>query len=142
MQNKKIFTLIILSVIAVVVMARGITARPRLRQGTESGEAGIYREGRAAGLNPSTVGTVKRRAKRSQFASMGRNPFVPKESGAFFSRMVLGGIVRSGKGFKAMIGDVVVGKGDKVGGSTIIEVRENGVILNDGTKDFELTMEQ
>ena len=41
-----------------------------------------------------------------------------------------------------MIGDSIVGKGDKIDGNTVIEVEKEKVILNDGTKDFELKLEK
>ena len=58
------------------------------------------------------------------------------------SKLSLNGIIASGKTFKAMIGDSIVGKGDKISGNTVLEVQKDKVILNDGTKDFELKIEQ
>ena len=87
--------------------------------------------------------SAKRRAKRTQFSSWRRRPFIPEGSGiATSSRFALSGIIGTGKNAKAMIGDVIVGRGDKVGENTVMEVRQDRVILNDGSRDFELRLEQ
>lgn len=58
------------------------------------------------------------------------------------SALVLNGIFAKGKIYKAMIGDTIVTKGDKVGSNTVVGVQKDKVILNDGTKDFELILEK
>ena len=41
-----------------------------------------------------------------------------------------------------MIGEAIVAKGGKVEGNTIVDIKPDRVILNDGTKNFELKLEQ
>jgi len=42
----------------------------------------------------------------------------------------------------AMIGDVIVKRGDKLGANTVVEINPDSIILNDGTKDFELKLKE
>jgi hypothetical protein len=39
---------------------------------------------------------------------------------------------------RAVINNVIVGVGDKVGGYQVVQIEPNRVILNDGVNDFEL----
>lgn len=79
---------------------------------------------------------VKRRAKRTRFTSWGRNPFAQKGSSSAASD--LAGILWDDKSPKAIIGGIVVGKGDVVGGNTVVDIQRDRVILNDGARDFEV----
>lgn len=40
----------------------------------------------------------------------------------------------------AIINDAIVKIGDKVSGNIIVDIKQDKVILNDGTNDFELLM--
>jgi len=42
----------------------------------------------------------------------------------------------------AMINDTIVKNGDRIGDNTVIEIRQDKVILSDGTKDFELKLKE
>lgn len=57
------------------------------------------------------------------------------------SGVILTGIFLDEKSPKALIGNVVVGIGDNVGGNTVIKIEKDRVILSDGSKDFELKLE-
>lgn len=141
MQNKKIAALIVLSVLAVISLIYGLTASPKgkSRKYTTSGQLAIspYQQG-AAG----DVVAVKRRAKRSRFKVWNRNPFVSGSTGAAATELALNGIIWNKVKPKAMIGDAIVVKGDVVGGNRVVDIQPNKVILNDGTKEFELKMEK
>lgn len=135
MRDKKIIILILLSIFAVVSLIYGIRTLPK------SGAKKAYTAtGENSQVLPQTVVTTQRRAKRSKFTSWKRNPFVPKEVPGASSNLVLSGILGSGNNLKAMIGDTMVGKGDKVGNNTVVDIQRDKVILNDGTKDFELNL--
>ena len=140
MQNKKIIILIALGIVAFISLMYGLSAKPKWQKNADNQGTVIKNTGGTA--NPeNVVGQVKRRAKRTQSHTWKRSPFIPKGApGAAYSKLVLNGILASGKEFKAMIGDAVVGKGDKVEGNTVVEVKQDEVILNDGTKDFELKL--
>ena len=138
MQNKKLIIAIVLGIGAVFSVFYGVTSKPKARSHAGSAiSAAAPEEPGPAG----SVAAVKRLAKRSQFASWARSPFVHKSSGGGVT-LVLNGIVGSPKNPKAMIGDAVVGKGDKLGVYTVVDIGQNKVILNDGSKDIELKMEQ
>lgn len=138
MRDKKIIILIILLIFAVVSLIYGISARPK------GGAKRVYiaTGGSLQQASSQAALSTQRRAKRSKFTSWKRNPFVPTGVSGMSSNLVLSGILGSGTNLKAMIGDAIVGKGDKVGDNTVVEVKKNSVILNDGTKDFELKLKE
>ena len=141
MRNKKVTVLIVLSVIAVFVLAYGIAAPPkskgRVRQKKEDVSYGKNRK-----EPPVAQAQAKGHAVKSQFVSWKRRPFVPSGVPGASSNLALNGILGSGKDLKAMMGDAIVGKGDKIGNNTVVEVKKNSVILNDGAKDFELRLKE
>ncbi len=138
MRDKKVIMLIVLSIFAVVSLIYGISAHPKGR----AKRAYIATGGSLQ--QPSSQGafSTQRRAKRSKFTLWKRSPFVPTSVPGMSYSLALNGILGSGANSKAMIGDTVVGKGDKVGNNTVVEVKRNSVILNDGTKDFELKLKE
>ena len=141
MQNKKVIILAVLGIGATASLIYGIVTPPqktsRIEQKREAVSYGDRKEG------PSTApAQVKRRAARTKFASWKRRPFVPAGVPGKSSDLALSGILGAGANLKAMIGDAVVGKGDRVGNNTVIDIKKDRVILNDGTKDFELKLEQ
>jgi hypothetical protein len=135
MRDKKTVILIILSIFAAVSLFYGITSRPGKRT------KGAYTN---TGENPPSSSqaafSAERRAKRSRFTSWRRNPFLPSGVSGASSDLVLNGILNSGGKLKAMIGSTVVANGDKIGANTVVDIKKDRVILNDGTKDFELTL--
>jgi len=141
MRNKKVVILIILGAFAVLSLIYGIftpSKGRRIASVTPSSEivkksADIQSPGKTAGID--------RRAKRTKFTTWGRNPFIPKET-ASASSLNLKGIMWNDKNPRAMVGDAVVGNGDKIGDNIVVEVKKDRVILNDGTKNFELKLEQ
>ena len=58
------------------------------------------------------------------------------------SSLSLNGIIWDKKNPKAMLGDAFVKKGDTVGGNKVVDIKKDRVILNDGSKDFELNLEK
>ncbi len=138
MRDKKVIILIVLSIFAVVSLIYGISVR------SKSGVRKAYiatSESLQQVSSQSNLST-QRRAKRSKFTSWKRNPFVPTGAPGTSSTLALSGILGSGNNLKAMIGGAIVGKGDKIEGNTVVEVKKDKAILNDGTKDFELKLEQ
>ena len=55
-------------------------------------------------------------------------------------RLVLDGIAWDRKSPRAVVNDRIVAVGDEVGGSTVVEIRKDRVILNNGAADFELRL--
>lgn len=138
MQNKKPVILIVLGVVAILVLSHGITSSPKGRRGPASGESAFYRQ--EAGKAGQITGQIKRRAKKTKFTSWARNPFLPRGSGP--SAAGLTGILWDNRSPKAIIDDSIVGIGDKWGNNTVVDIKQDRVILNDGARDFELKLEQ
>ena len=142
MPNKKIIILIALGIAAIVSVIYGASAKPKFKKDVINQETAVKKAGGPAGQE-NIIGQTKRHAKRTQFRSWKRSPFIPKGvPGAPSSKLVLSGIIAKGTEFRAMIGDSIVVKGDKIDGNTVIDVKKDRVILNDGTKDFEIKLEQ
>ena len=132
-----------LGVVAFISLIYGLSAKPKWQSKTADQGAVIQTGSDSRGNPADVISQTKRRAVRTRFHSWKRNIFIPKGvPGTVSSKLSLSGILASGKGFKAMIGDSIVGKGDKIDGNTVIEVEKEKVILNDGTKDFELKLEK
>ena len=142
MKNNKIIILVVLVAIAFISLIYGASAKPKWQ--TNAASQGAVINNGSEESRPGNAGDqTRRRAKRTQFRLWKRSIFVPKGMpGTAMSKLSLNGIIASGKTFKAMIGDSIVGKGDKISGNTVVEVQKEKVILNDGTKDFELKIEQ
>ncbi|MFA6320378.1 MAG: hypothetical protein WCY36_00785 [Candidatus Omnitrophota bacterium] len=143
-QNKKAVILIALVSLALLSLLYGIFSRPgRRNTAPVRSIVTAFNKNKVSAL-PESSTPAFRRAKRTQFRSWKRSPFVPKGvPGTPYSKFALNGILASGKELKAMIGDAIVGKGDKINANTtVVEVMKDKVILNDGTKNFELKLEQ
>jgi hypothetical protein len=142
MRDKKVVALIILTVLAVVSLIYGMTASPKSR--TRSAVA----PGAQVAIAPQqsaakAVVPTARRAKRSQFKSWNRNPFsAGLAPSSTTTALTLSGIIWNKDAPKAMIGDAIVMKGDAVGANKVVDIQQDRVILNDGTKDFELKLEK
>jgi len=57
-------------------------------------------------------------------------------------KLKLTGILWDEKMPQALISDSIVKKGDSVGNYIVVKINKNSVVLNDGTKDIELTVGQ
>lgn len=134
MRDKKIIIAVLLVIFAVGSLVYGIIApvRGKAHKGT------IIANEPLIPLKGSI--SVERRAKRSSFKSWKRSPFV--SGGSASSDLVLNGIIWNKQKPKAMIGDTIVVKGTKIGDNTVVDIKPDRVILNDGTKEFELRMEK
>ena len=82
-------------------------------------------------------------AQKSSYAFWGRNPyFLPNEHGASLEDLHLEGILTDKKGVMAVIDGEMVSKGEKIKGNTLVDIKDDMVILNDGKKDFILRLAQ
>ena len=137
MQNKKLTILIILGATAVFSLLYGIISTPKGRKKLTPKESAIYRDARTE--PEKMISPMKRHAKKTKFTKWARDPFLLK--GTASSASGLTGIIWDEKSPKALIDDDIVGIGDKWGGNTVIDIKQDRVILNDGTKDFELRLQ-
>ncbi|MBL7151294.1 MAG: hypothetical protein ISS89_01710 [Candidatus Omnitrophica bacterium] len=76
--------------------------------------------------------------KRDPFAAIA--PVVAKSQAAEASSITLSGILWDENNPLAIINNKVVKKADSVSGCRVIEIKRNSVVLNDGTRDFELKL--
>jgi hypothetical protein len=138
MKNKKIIVLAVLGIAAVVSLFYGLTSSPgRKRPALPATE--ISRIPQSVPIHSQAA--IKRSAVRTKFKSWKRRPFQPAQIPGKPSNLVLNGII-GGKTPKAMIGDSMVGVGGRIGNNRVVAIKKDSVILNDGTKDFELAMSQ
>ena len=138
-KQKKIVILIVLSIGAVISLIYGITASPKTRRSTSP--AAEYVSSVKTAQSSRGIIPTERRAKRTEFNFWGRNPFAEKESPKVkVTKLRLNGILWDDAAPKAIIGDDIVGIGDKVGPNTVVDIKEDRVVLNNGTADFELKL--
>lgn len=151
MQNKKLVVLIILGIAAVFSLIYGITASPK-GKGARAAKPAITRE--AETIQPVKKLLLKERhAVKTKFKSWGRNPFIQKKIQEEIQekiqekppvpeslKLTLNGIMWNEKTPRVFINNTILSKGDKIGKNTIVDIKQNSVILNDGTKDFEIRL--
>lgn len=142
MQDKKVIALAILAVLAVISLIYGITAAPKSRFRNAVAAGGQIVKAPPSQNVSTTALPAKRRSKRSRFKTWKRNPFSSGREASTASELTLNGIIWDKPKPKAMIGDAIVVKGDTIGKNRVIDIQKDKVVLNDGTKDFELEMEK
>jgi len=134
-MNKKLIILIILAISAILSLTNGISTAAKKKYNLPSDSEFLNQEKNTA---PS-----KGYTKRTTYRAWGRNPFTLKKvAGKMYPNINLTGIVWR-KGFLcAIINDGLMKVGDKIEGNTIVNVKKTGVTLNDGSKSFELKLEE
>lgn len=138
MRNKKVIILIVLVIIAAMSIVYGVTASRPKRQAEEP----AVTTDETQQVPPQGATSFHRRAKRSQYTSWKRSPFLASGLSSSSSSLSLSGIINSGRGLKAAIGDSIVGKGDTIGNYKVVDIKKDRVILNDGTKNVELKLKE
>lgn len=133
MQNRKPIVSIALGIVAVLSLVYGtiISSGKSRRPAQHTAE--------------DCVEPVDKRQhfRRTEFTSWRRNPFtLTKAPAQIFQSLVLKGIIRDARGPLAVINDVIAGVGDKVGANTVVEIKEDRVILDGSSGKFELELEQ
>ena len=143
MQNKKVIILIILSIGAAISLIYGITASPRSRSRASRPAQQEAKAARSDGATSSVrrIVPTERLAKKTEFVSWGKNPFALKEVKIeTISKLSLNGIMWDEESPKAIVNDEIIGVGDKIDENTVVDIKKDSVILNDGISDFELEM--
>ena len=139
MQNKKIIILIILGIVAVISIFYGIFAPSKARRNIIPESTSSLQELTAE----KGTAYLTRNAKKTAYSSWSRDPFSTSPAPIKgYGGLTLGGIVWDKENPMAIINDNIVKIGDKVSGNTVVDIKQDKVILNDGTKDFELKLEQ
>ncbi|MFH1771500.1 MAG: hypothetical protein ABH872_01675 [Candidatus Omnitrophota bacterium] len=91
-------------------------------------------------MPPAQTVSFIRSAKKSSFTAWGRNPFMLRPDKQRPPAVKLMGIIWD-KEPKAVLNGNLLGIGETINKVTIIDIKEDSVILNDGLKDFELYIE-
>ncbi len=140
MKNKKLIVLTILSIVAVFSLLYGIFTPSRTKRehrkeiDIQTKEAVTIKEG---------IISFVRYAKRSNYSSWGRNPFLLQVTPIrTFGGLILNGIMWDKKNPLAIINEEIVKIGDKVDGNTVVGIEQDRAILNDGNKNIELLLGQ
>ena len=136
MQNKKVIIAIVLCIGAVISLIYGITSGPNRRRTVTSAS-----ERSTDKIAPTArhIIPIERHAAKTNFVSWDRNPFTQKKV-IGPKELTLSGVIWDDKEPKALINNVVVGIGDEIEGNTVIDIKQDSVILNDGTEDFILKL--
>ncbi|MFC1646610.1 hypothetical protein ACFL2Y_05500 [Candidatus Omnitrophota bacterium] len=138
MQNKKLIILIVLGVLAISSLIYGIVTPSKVRRGLRTEKRVIHKKEEAT--ITKSITPAARRVKRSDYDSWGRSPFTLKK--VVDKTIRLNGIVWDEHIPKAIINDYIVGIGDTIGENTVVDIKQDRVILSDGTRTFELRLER
>ncbi|MGA2775024.1 MAG: hypothetical protein ABSE81_03050 [Candidatus Omnitrophota bacterium] len=141
-QNTKLIILIILSILGIFSLIRGAVTPTKSRR-LASLESKPVTAGQEKPVSLTEEGlSVKRYAKRSNYSSWSRDPFIKgvpiKPAGE--GNLDLKGIIWDEKLPLALINGKTVKIGDKVGPNTVVDIRKDRVVLNDGSRDWELKL--
>ena len=138
MENKKLIVLIGLAFLALLSLLYGILTPSKVKRQLSSKPD--LSEGRPAKPLPSFV-LAERSLARSDYPSWGRSPFLPKgASTSTGGKLILDGIAWDKKSPRAVINDRIVEVGDEIGGMSVVEIKKDRVILNDGKTNIELRL--
>jgi len=135
-KDKKLKILLpVLFVIMVFVWARALKG-PASKRRVKKGITGLQVIPDQDNLMSLAKSPLGKRA-RTSYEDWGRNPFVLHVQQAL-EAIRLQGIIWDKENPTAIIGDNIVGIGDKIDSKTVVDIKQDHVILNDGTKDIEL----
>jgi len=142
-EKKKLIILIVLGALAVLSLARGILTPSAVRRELASAPAEIAETAETVKetVKKSEPAATARVAKKSEYNTWGRNPFVAaKRPGAPVGELSLGGILWDKDKPVAIINDNMVGIGDTVGAYKVVDITQDSVTLNDGTEEHILKL--
>ncbi|OGX37638.1 MAG: hypothetical protein A3G91_04465 [Omnitrophica WOR_2 bacterium RIFCSPLOWO2_12_FULL_50_9] len=125
--------LVVLGILVWVRAFRVLGSGPRPSQGSDSQNI-LPGAVEISGSIPTTPVPPK---KKSTFEDWGRNPFVSSSSGGP-QRLILNGILWDTVRPSAIIDGEIVEIGGRIGPCTVLDIKPDKVLLNDGTRDLEL----
>ena len=139
MRNPRLIILGALSFIAVLSVVKGIT---NLSKGKHV-ENQIKAESQtvSSSINQNSV-KEKGANTKTAFQVWGRNPFNFEERGSEEKApgIFLNGIVWDQKKPQAIINGSIVEAGDEIAGFTVIEIKQNAVVINNGAGNLEVKL--
>ncbi len=146
-MDKKRLEIIVTAVLILVLLFSWLNSLKALKKRAGQKPAvpvSIKQEARAP--SPAAEPAIKQDALSNQDSDWCRDPFsgkvykVAKEEVQKDLRLV--GILWSKEKPTAIINNKIVGVGSSVGGNTVVEIKEDRVILSDGMHTFELKIGQ
>jgi hypothetical protein len=140
MQNKKLIILVVLGVLAIFSLIYGILTPSKTKYPARERDSDIQTKNKII-LREEPILT-KRITKRTNYTSWARNPFtfqkiLPKAS----EGLILSGIIWDKEEPMAIINGEILKIGDNINANLIIDIKQDRVILNDGTNNFELRLD-
>lgn len=130
--NTQRIILAALALIAVFVWYNGLRSFSKKKDSAPSGY-----------LEASSSRQEIKKKRRAGYKDWGVDPFVITRASAPHSfALALDGIVYDDKDSYALINNQLLHIGDEVNGKQVVDIQQDRVILNDGTKDIELRLEQ
>lgn len=136
MRDKKIILLAVLAVAAVISLTYGLKSSSRGKEKTDTGPSP---ENPEVILELRDLAPLVRPARKDEFASWGRNPFIPRGSrGGASSVVILNGIAWDEKNPKAVINDRILGVGGEIAGYRVVEIKPASVVLSGEEGEREL----
>ncbi|MBI2166731.1 MAG: hypothetical protein HYU34_00610 [Candidatus Omnitrophica bacterium] len=136
MRDKKIILLAVLAVAAVISLTYGLKSSSQAREKTD---IRLSRESPEVTQEFHSLAPLVRPARKDEFASWERNPFMPWGlQGGASSAVTLNGIAWDPKNPKAVINDRIVGVGDEIAGYRIVEIKPASVVLSGEEGNREL----
>ena len=140
MKKRRMEIILILFLIAIFVLliSRAVLMFNRAHRAKPKAPVGLL--GREVGNQPDTFNKIQQDEK----LEWSRDPFSGKiyvdKNGTSEIDLSLSGILWDEKTPRALIGNEIVKQGSMIGKYMVVRIDKNRVILNDGTKDMELTI--
>jgi len=143
-MDKNRIQIIITSFLAIIMIFVWINTIKNIRKKISTNKANVqaYKDTLPALVSPAS------NKKTDKVDAWVRDPFSGKlytsvrKQGNTPKTLSLAGIIWDKNKPAALINDKVVGVGDRVGGSTVVSIKNDRVLLNDGTNDFEIKIGQ
>lgn len=133
-MDKKKIILGALTGVAIFIWVRGLMTHSARRS-----QPGIVSKEDTASSLPALQ---KRQKSRTSHTRWGRDPFLLTRTPTTLSLgLRLSGVIFDEQGGYAVINDQICRIGDEINGNKIVDIKQDRVILNDGSKDIELRLE-
>ena len=144
----------VLVVVFIIILINSMNAILRKRYPAKSTPIspgtfkGIAKRSIAIGSKPPLTQKLHKYAdviKSQENLSWGRDPFSEevalRGSELAVSDLKLEGILwHHGKSPSAIVNGEIVGKGDKIGGTTVVSIDKDSIIVSDGSKNYKLNL--
>ena len=135
MKDKKLIVLIVLGALAMFSIVYGLISPTKAEREAKKDDETTQEQSGKAG----EIVLHERQTERTKYKTYKRNVFVPKGS-TKANKLILDGIMWSEQSPKAMIDNEIVGVGEKIGTNTVVDIKPDQVILNNGAEDFAIKL--